>query len=233
MRSDVLRPSIAAAERKALRIHGVGTTAGLAAIGVCAIDAGLTGELDPIVGGVRMISDAVANMHQWTTGNRLATITLLCAAGAIYALLPSVPFVPAMELGLALMVLTGSLGVLMVYLFTVAGLALAFATGRRLERASADAGSQPEVINRFIAYTGIAARVPAAIISHPAGPYLLTALLINLPGNSVLGGGGIALLSGYSRTQGWRAFLLTVALATAPVPLLLVSGLLEIELLSA
>ncbi|MCP1169307.1 hypothetical protein NHG85_12380, partial [Limimaricola sp. ASW11-118] len=52
--------------------------------------------------------------------------------------------------------------------------------------------------------------------------YLLLALLINLPGNSLIGGGGgILLAAGLSRLFRPAPVLLTLVLATAPVPLLL------------
>lgn len=55
--------------------------------------------------------------------------------------------------------------------------------------------------------------------------YLSLAVSFNLPGNSALGGGGgIALLCGASRQFEWHWFVLTVVLATAPVPILVVSG---------
>ncbi|MGB3315212.1 MAG: hypothetical protein WBB85_12430, partial [Albidovulum sp.] len=51
--------------------------------------------------------------------------------------------------------------------------------------------------------------------------YVLLALLINLPGNSLLGGGGgILLLAGMSRLFSPLATLATVAIAVAPVPIL-------------
>jgi hypothetical protein len=47
-------------------------------------------------------------------------------------------------------------------------------------------------------------------------------VLINLPGNMLVGGGGgIALVAGMTRLFSWPAFLLTVAVAVAPVPLLI------------
>ena len=51
--------------------------------------------------------------------------------------------------------------------------------------------------------------------------YILLALLINLPGNTILGGGGgILLVAGVSRLFSPVATLLTIALAVAPVPIL-------------
>ena len=45
--------------------------------------------------------------------------------------------------------------------------------------------------------------------------------MINMPGNTVLGGGGgIAMAIGYSRTLTFREFLICAAVAVAPVPTL-------------
>ena len=51
--------------------------------------------------------------------------------------------------------------------------------------------------------------------------WLGLALLINMPGNSVIGGGGgIAMAVGYSRSFTDPAFLACAAVAVAPVPTL-------------
>lgn len=51
--------------------------------------------------------------------------------------------------------------------------------------------------------------------------WLALALLINMPGNTVIGGGGgIAMAVGYSRTFTYPAFLTCAAVAVAPVPAL-------------
>jgi hypothetical protein len=43
--------------------------------------------------------------------------------------------------------------------------------------------------------------------------------LINMPGNSLIGGGGgIAMAAGYSRAFSYPAFLACAAVAVAPVP---------------
>jgi hypothetical protein len=52
--------------------------------------------------------------------------------------------------------------------------------------------------------------------------YLTLAAAFNLPGNSLIGGGGgIALVAGMSGLYGTAPYVATVALAVAPVPLLL------------
>ena len=51
--------------------------------------------------------------------------------------------------------------------------------------------------------------------------YILLAVLINLPGNSLIGGGGgIGLLAGLSRIYAPLATVLTFLIAVSPIPLL-------------
>jgi len=62
------------------------------------------------------------------------------------------------------------------------------------------------------------ARVIPRLLRHPC---LALALALNLPGNSLIGGGGgIALSAGISGLYPMRSYLATVAVAVAPVPLL-------------
>jgi len=73
----------------------------------------------------------------------------------------------------------------------------------------------------------MAGRLVALLFDHR---HLTLAVCLNIPGNSALGGGGgLALLCGLSRQFGWRSFLLTVAIATSPVPILVLADLLNIE----
>jgi len=154
-----------------------------------------------------------------------------------YVLALALPFIPGVEIGLLIIMLFGSLGAMVVYVATIAGLSLAFAAGRLIpERICA------RLLNRL----GIAVpdgQFESAVRGMLAGRrpgrnmwqrfvarlmeyrYLSLAVSFNLPGNSVLGGGGgIALLCGASRQFEWYWFVLTVVLATAPIPVLVVSG---------
>ncbi len=202
-------------------------------VGLCAIAASLPAELDPLGYAAHGITENVVAASRWLDENRVAVYALLLAGGVVYALLISIPFIPGLELGLALMVLAGPEGVLVVYPCTVAGLAMAFASGRRLRRANPGLGSRYENTCRALCATRMGARLTAQIVDRPTAPYLCTALLINLPGNSLVGGGGgVALLSGLSTTQSWRGFLLTVAFATAPVPVLFLTGFVSLESLT-
>ena len=49
--------------------------------------------------------------------------------------------------------------------------------------------------------------------------HVALALALNTPGNSIIGGGGIALLAGSTRLFSAAGFLIAVALAVSPVPL--------------
>ena len=52
------------------------------------------------------------------------------------------------------------------------------------------------------------------------GRYLLVAVLLNLPGNALIGGGGgIAFIAGFSRLYAPMLTLVTFAVAVLPVPL--------------
>ncbi len=183
-------------------------------------------------------SDAIAMSFQ-------TKITILLMGGIVYALLLSMPFVPGFELGLAIILLMGNLGVIVVYIATVAGLNLAFALGRCLpERYSTrllsivlknkDGKLVDFPQQNFAAEKGIVQRVGRNIFVFASRcPYLLLAMLFNLPGNTAIGGGGgIALVSGMNDRVSWLGYLVTVMIATSPIPILASLGLLTVQSLS-
>ena len=165
-------------------------------------------------------------------GMRLA---LLLALLAVYALLIAVPFVPGVEIGLMLMAIEGGWIAPFVYLATLAGLMLAYLLGRhlpirRLRAALADLRlhracaliDRIDGLDQTQRLALLQRRLPAAIrgpaIRHR---HLALALLVNLPGNALIGGGGgILMLSGLSGLFSLPSVLLTLALAVAPVPLI-------------
>lgn len=152
-----------------------------------------------------------------------------------YALLLAIPFVPGVELGLMLLAVEGARIAPFIWAATLLGLGLAYAAGAvipypalrrmledvRLTRAAALVGAL-EPLDRAERLGLLRDRLPRwlspLVRSHR---YALLALLINLPGNSVLGGGGgILLLAGVSRLFSPLATIATVAVAVAPVPIL-------------
>lgn len=161
-------------------------------------------------------------------------IAILGAVLVAYGLLIAAPFVPGIEIGMALVLMRGAEVAPLVYLATVAGLALAFIVGcmvplpwlRRmfldLRLASAAAmleRIQPLSPERRLALLrrALPGRLGAWTVNYR---YLLLAGLINMPGSGLIGGGGgICMLAGLTGLFHTRATLLTIALAVLPFPL--------------
>jgi hypothetical protein len=177
---------------------------------------GLLGEADPGVG-----------------------LALLILSSLLYLLVIALPFVPGVEIGLLIMMIFGLPGVLAAYLATVGGIVLAFAVGRVLpgawlSRRLEGIGLTPEAdaapsrpVGAQVVRRPLPARLGALLVRHR---HIALAVALNLPGNSVLGGGGgIGLLCGAGRAISWSAFAATVAVAVAPVPVLAGLGLVNLE----
>lgn len=168
----------------------------------------------------------------------LALILLALA----YAMTLAMPFIPGVELALLIMAVFGPVGALVAYTATIGGLGLAYVVGRLLPerviagllarvgipmpRAGVASAMQGMIAESRLGHTA-PRRLAALLLDHR---HLTLAVCLNLPGNSALGGGGgLALLCGLSKQFGWRSFVLTVAIATSPVPILVLAGLLNLE----
>lgn len=151
-----------------------------------------------------------------------------------YSILLAIPFVPGAEIGLAMIGLLGPPIAVLVYICTIAGLTLSFAVGRmiplemlvqftekvRLERTNQVLREMEQVEQgkrlEFLVVQAPGSFVPAMLRFR----YLALAVALNLPGNFLIGGGGgIGLFAGVSRLFSVPGFLVTIALAVAPVPL--------------
>lgn len=172
----------------------------------------------------------------WITRNDYgwAMPGLLLAALVLYALLIAIPFVPGVEIGLSVLAAGGPATAPLVWLATAAGLTLAYVAGCLvppgwLRRMLTDLQlvRAAHLVARFEALPpeGRIRLVHSLLPEKYCGwivrfRYLNLAVLINIPGNSVIGGGGgIAFVSGLSGTFRMPLAVLTIALATAPVPL--------------
>jgi len=159
----------------------------------------------------------------------------------LYGVVLAMPFLPGVELGLLVMAVFGPAGALAAYAATIGGLMLAYAVGRTLPGAilgllgrigivvprEGMASATKDLIAERRRAQSMPRRLTATLLNHR---YLTLAFALNFPGNAALGGGGgLALLSGVSRQFGWRSFLLTVAIATSPAPILVLAGLLSME----
>jgi hypothetical protein len=178
----------------------------------------------------------------WLKGNLGWEAALM--AGIVYVILLSIPFFPGVELAWMVILLFGKDAVIMIYLLTLIGLGLSFGFGRWFEKSwltkSLDIPKLKENLKKRTEWTKkrIADRLPVSLLKKQSNPFLfnsryfIIAILINLPGNTIIGGGGgIALLCGMNRSFSWKGFILTIAIASSPIPLLLLFGMIQIETL--
>jgi hypothetical protein len=161
----------------------------------------------------------------------------IMTATVIYIILMAIPFTPAVEIGFSMLMIFGGKIAFLVYVSTVVALMLAYLAGRLVpaELAAKVFGlfglvKAQGFANRLAPLSGqerlallvrdSRARWVPRLVRHR---YLALAVLLNLPGNVVVGGGGgIALAAGMTRLFTFPAYLFTVALAVAPVPLMIV-----------
>ena len=180
-----------------------------------------------------MVTDQLG-LHVRARNEPLLHKTIMTAM-VIYIVLMTIPFMPAVEIGLSLLLIFGAKIAFLVYVSTLIALTLAYFIGRLLPaelaaRAFAVVGLKraQEFMNRL---APLSAQERMAVIMRESPtrltPYLIRhrflslAVLLNLPGNVAIGGGGgIVLLAGMTRLFPFPAYLLTVALAVAPVPLI-------------
>lgn len=151
-----------------------------------------------------------------------------------YAILLAIPFIPGVEIGIAILMLEGAAAAPMVYLATVAGLLLAFCVGQyapmsRLIQLCQDLHlyriggflERIDLIPRDDRLDAMHDRLPrwlAAILCNYR--YVTLAIALNMPGNIALGGGGgIMVVGGLSRLFQTRFVIVTLVLGTLPVPL--------------
>lgn len=158
------------------------------------------------------------------------------AAMAIYILLMATPFMPGIEVGMAVMMLLGHKSALLIYMCTLIALSISYLVGRffplhlveqflkwlYLEKAS-ELVSQLEPLKRYERLDLINKKAPKKVapllLNHL---YLTIAVVLNLPGNALIGGGGgIGLMVGMSGVVPFYKYLATVAIAVLPVPLII------------
>ena len=161
---------------------------------------------------------------------------VLLLALVIYILLMATPFMPGIEIGLTVMVLLGHKSALLIYLCTLTALSISYLVGKffplhvvhrllkwlYLNRAS-ELVSQLEPLDPAERLTFLRDKAPARIapflLRHR---YAMIAVLLNLPGNALIGGGGgIGLVVGMSRLIPFYKYFLVMSLAVAPVPLVI------------
>ena len=151
-----------------------------------------------------------------------------------YAILLAIPFVPGVEIGIAVLVLQGPSAAPIVYMATAAGLLLAFCIGQYAPLSRLIQFCRDLALDRL---AGLLARIEQTPSQERLDQmqerlprwlapifcnyrYVTLGLAINLPGNIALGGGGgIMMAGGLSRLFRTRFAVLTILIATLPVPL--------------
>jgi hypothetical protein len=157
----------------------------------------------------------------------------------LYVLLTAIPFVPGVELGLALIFACGVRIVPVVYVATIAALLLSFCAGRLIKEKWLAAGFHWLGMRRAAAMvdslSGLdgEARINRLLEQAPQrfAPWLMRhrflalIALINLPGSALLGGGGgISMAVGMSRLVSFPMFLASALIGVAPLPLFLIAS---------
>jgi hypothetical protein len=187
-------------------------------------------------GGSRLVDQI--DVQLWPQHEHLM-ITVLWVSIVVYVLWMALPFVPGIELGVALMIMLGPKGIVLVYVCTLVSLSLSFAIGRLISL---------NAFARFLGWLHLQKAQHLVLQLKPLGPeekldvllkpapskvvpfllkhrYLIIAIALNLPGNALIGGGGgIGLIAGMSRLYPFPKYILLVSLAITPLPLLVLAG---------
>ncbi len=158
---------------------------------------------------------------------------MIMATTAVYALASAIPFVPGAEIGFGMILIFGGKIALLVWLAMVAALTSSYLVGMLvpsrltasffgyfgLERAR-DLVTQMDGLNAKQRMDLLISNAPRKLIPFLIRHrYLALIVLINVPGNSLIGGGGgIAFSAGLSRLFSLPRYIATVAVATIPIP---------------
>lgn len=171
---------------------------------------------------VEMSSDQVLELL-----NLDKSLSSLLLVSLIYLVALTIPFMPGLEIGVLIMVLFGLPGVVASYLATVAGLGLAYAIGKLVARSKLGVRLMAD-LGRHDVWGERLRRLQASRTRR--WRYVLLAGLVNMPGNSVVGGGGgISVICGFSGVFHFTPFILTLMIATSPVSILVGTGILSAE----
>jgi len=158
---------------------------------------------------------------------------MVLVVSALFVVTAALPFVPGAEIGFALIAIFGSRIIPLVYVCMLSALIVAYCIGRfvplnvlasifgfvGMERSGRMVGlfarMSPDDRLRAMVERSPSRWIPF-LIRHR---YLALAIALNVPGNTLLGGGGgLSLAAGMSGLFSFGRTMLTFALAVAPVP---------------
>ncbi len=174
------------------------------------------------------------NLTIMPTNEQQVHRTLMFGTVAYVGLL-AIPFVPGAEVGIAMLTAFGAAIAPLIYVATVAAMMLSYTLGRvlpdttlarllrlvRLRRA-ADLVERACLVapddRLALLLEGAPPRTAGLALRHR---YIALAVIVNVPGNAVIGGGGgIMMMAGISRIFAPLPTLLAVAIAVSPVPVM-------------
>jgi len=166
-------------------------------------------------------------------------MTALWLSVIIYILLMTLPFAPGIELGLVLMMVLGPKGVVLVYCCTLLSLGLSYVIGQLIPlkafarflgwlhlKNACELLIQIEPLDSEEKLEHLLKTAPRRVIPFLLKHrYILIALILNLPGNALVGGGGgIGMIAGMSGLYSFIKYFLVISLAILPLPLLFILG---------
>ncbi len=159
---------------------------------------------------------------------------VVMAGVVLYTALMAMPFVPGIEISLALLAAFGSDVAMVLYAATVVALATSYLIGRLLPvrliamlfgglglHRAEDLVLRLKPMSRKQRLETLTSHAPKRIVpTLLKHRYIAVAVMLNVPGNSIIGGGGgIALMAGISGLFTFPRYLAVVSLAVLPVPL--------------
>lgn len=166
-------------------------------------------------------ADGKGLVMAWLEARGLSPVWVVLVTAALYALALAVPFLPAVELGWMVMAALGTPGILAIWMATPLGLLIAFVVGQNLRDWPVLQRLRARLDNAFQTATDNSLRSRLLRFADrylAAHPYWVLAVLVNLPGNWVIGGGGgIGLLAGASGLYHPVRFFLVLIPATGVV----------------
>ena len=208
------------------------TPVGLTAKGVVLRVAGLLVIVSLATWGAHELKDAL-NLTIMPSNEKQVHRLLMMGSVAYIGLL-ALPFVPGAEIGIAMLTVFGAAIAPLVYAATVLAMMLSYLLGRLLPgttlvwilslfrmRKAADligrAAALPPKDRLGLLLDGSPPKTVGFALRHR---YVALALLVNTPGNAVIGGGGgIMMMAGMSGIFAPVQTFIAIAIAVSPVPI--------------
>ncbi|MEH6546065.1 MAG: hypothetical protein V7701_06545 [Sneathiella sp.] len=159
---------------------------------------------------------------------------MVAMTALLFVIASAIPFIPGAEIGLGLLMVMGVQVLFLVYFCMVLALNISYLFGRfvparatiatfsffGLKKAS-ELAKQIAPLSKEERLTFLTNKAPRFIIPFLLKHrYLALVVVLNIPGNTLIGGGGgIAFIAGLSGIYSFPAYILTILIAVAPVPL--------------